>query len=203
MTEREVLKVIDSVIDDLCYKFMFGYHDLDDMRQQARMAAIKSLDKYDENQPLPNFIYSCVHNALFNFKRNNFQRPDKPCLKCPLNAYDPDNLKSLSSCTAFEDKMECELYSKWYKKNEIRYNIMKPIGITEVDDVNEDSMMRVDNTCDKMSKTEILAVIDQHLPVALRKEYTKMKAGIKINKKIERDIMVAVRQIVVEHNLEL
>jgi DNA-directed RNA polymerase specialized sigma24 family protein len=198
MTEQQVLETIDSVIGSLCRRFQFGYHELDDMKQKARMIAIEALDKYDENKPLPNFIWSVVHNGLFNFKRDNYQRPDKPCIKCPLSAYLPPN-----GCSAFNDKMDCELYAKWFNKNIFRFNVMKPIGLNEVDDVYEDNMKSEDSTLNTAVKVEIFDIWRRKLPKHLVKDYLRLKSGVKIPKKIEDEIKIELKKIVDEHNLEL
>ena len=41
MTEEEVLDVIEEVASKLVYKFKFGYHEVEDMKQQAVLEAIQ------------------------------------------------------------------------------------------------------------------------------------------------------------------
>ncbi len=85
MTEEEVLSSIDRVANGLAYKYRFGYHGLDDMKQEARMLAIEGLDRYDSSRgKLETFLWTHVSNRLFNIKRNKYARPDKPCFDCPL-----------------------------------------------------------------------------------------------------------------------
>ena len=88
MTEDEVLSSIDLVANRLASKFRFGYHSIDDMKQQARIFALEALDIYDNTKgtTLDTFLWLYVRNRLCNFKRDNYERP-KPCLNCPLNAY--------------------------------------------------------------------------------------------------------------------
>ena len=82
MTEEEVLETIEKIANKLCYKFKFGYHGVEDMKQQATLFALEGLDSYDEKRPLENFLWTHVRNRLFNYKRDNFERPDKPCFSC-------------------------------------------------------------------------------------------------------------------------
>ena len=106
-TEQEVVDIIDRVVNRIAHKFKFGYHTIDDMKQYGRMEAIMGIEKdYNPDLPLENFLYSHVHNRLFNIKRNQFKRPDKPCFKCSLNAYNKED----DSCNAYFEEMEC----KWY-----------------------------------------------------------------------------------------
>ena len=47
MTEEQVVQIIDGITNRLAGKFKFGYHDLDDMKQQARLFAWEGLENYD------------------------------------------------------------------------------------------------------------------------------------------------------------
>ena len=71
MTEEEVIETIERVATRLCRKFRFGYHEVDDIKQQASLFAWEGLEKYDEKRPLENFLWTHVRNRLYNFKRNN------------------------------------------------------------------------------------------------------------------------------------
>ena len=84
MTEEQVIQTIDNIANRLASKFKFGYHEIEDMKQQARLFAWEGLKNYDGIRPLENFLWTHVRNRLYNFKRNNFGRPDKPCDTCPF-----------------------------------------------------------------------------------------------------------------------
>ena len=127
VTEEEFLTVLDNISKRLGHKFRFGYHDFDDMKQQACIFAMEGLEKYDNTRPLENFLWTHVRNRLFNYKRNNYQRPDKPCLTCPL--FDKNYNCSLSQCSKFNNKDDCELYLAWSVRNEAKKNIMQPTHI--------------------------------------------------------------------------
>ena len=124
VSESEFLEVLDNISKRLVHKFKFGYHDIDDMKQQAAIFALEGLEKYDNSRPLENFLWTHVRNRLFNYKRNNYQRPDKPCLNCPL--YDPTYRNSTSQCSKYNNKKNCELYAAWSNRNENKKNIMQP-----------------------------------------------------------------------------
>ena len=93
-SEQEVLDVIDGIANRLCYKFKFGYHSPEDMKQQARLFAWEGLEKYDGKRPLENFLWTHVRNRLYNFKRNNYSRLEKPCDTCEFYIS--------KKCTAFD-----------------------------------------------------------------------------------------------------
>jgi hypothetical protein len=42
-SEQEVIDIIDNIANRLCYKFKFGYHTADDMKQEARVFAWQGL----------------------------------------------------------------------------------------------------------------------------------------------------------------
>ena len=99
VTEEEFLQVLENISKRLAHKFKFGYHTYEDMKQQAAIFALEGLEKYDNSRPLENFLWTHVRDRLFNYKRDNFQRPDKPCLTCPF--YDPMNKQSFNQCAKF------------------------------------------------------------------------------------------------------
>ena len=124
VSDEEFLAVLDKITKRLAYKFKFGYHSVEDMKQQAAIFALEGLKNYDHKRPLENFLWTHVRNRLFNYKRNNYQRPDKPCLTCPF--YDASYKLSNNQCSKFTDKKECDLYATWAKRNEAKKNIAKP-----------------------------------------------------------------------------
>ena len=72
VTDEAFLEALNIVTKRLVYKFKFGYHEIEDMKQQAAVFAIEALEKYDHKRPLENFLWVHVRNRLFNFKRDNF-----------------------------------------------------------------------------------------------------------------------------------
>ncbi len=188
----EVLETIDRVCKRLSHKFKFGYHSPEDMKQEATIIALEKLHKWDGVRPLENFLYRCVYNGLFNFKRDNYQRPDKPCLTCPLYQVGVG-----SECAKYDDKMECEPYSKWFNKNSNKKNIIQPIDITNIRDEQEENM-RADDEGDTAENKELWALIDKHLDITLRADYIKMRNGVKIPKNKRTKVEQAILEIVKE-----
>lgn len=173
VSEEEFLKVLDNISKRLVHKFRFGYHDIDDMKQQAAIFALEGLERYDNSRPLENFLWTHVRNRLFNYKRNNYQRPDKPCLSCPL--YDPDYKQSSSQCTQYSNKKNCELYSSWSNRNENKKNIMQPNYI--------DYDIEHNNSLDSLiQNNEIISFLDNNIHPDYREYYLRLKHGEKITK---------------------
>jgi hypothetical protein len=194
LTEQEVLDTIESVAKRLAPKFKFGYHDIEDIKQEAFICAAEKLDndKYDGKRPLENWLYVCIHNHLFNNKRNKFARPDKPCHTCPF--YDKNCDKSTNQCTEFANKMDCALYYNWSIRNDSKKNIMQPTDIMNIADEHEKNM-KIDDQIDKVELDELWALIDCKLDIKLRADYIRLRSNIKIPKQRRLLVEAAVLEI--------
>jgi hypothetical protein len=171
--EQEFIRVLDVISKKLGHKFKFGYHDFDDMKQQAAIFALEGLEKYDNSRPLENFLWIHVRNRLFNYKRNNYQRPDKPCLTCPF--YDKHYSCSNNQCSEFKDKTECELYNSWSSRNDAKKNIMQPSYI-------DHDIPNSNNLLNTIQNEEIIKFLDENVSTEYRESYLKLKHGDKIPK---------------------
>ena len=60
MSESQLIQIINNIANRLAGKFKFGYHDLEDMKQQARLFAWEGLEHYDGVRPLENFLWTHV-----------------------------------------------------------------------------------------------------------------------------------------------
>ena len=187
--ENEFLKAVDKISKKLIYKFKFGYHEAEDMRQQATIFALQGLKNYDHKRPLENFLWTHVRNRLFNYKRDNYQRPDKPCLTCPF--FKKNTKNNEHDCEKYTDKNHCSLYSNWVEKNEAKKNIMKPLYI----DQSNESDLSCTNFLDKIKNKEILDKIDQHMPVKHRQTYLSFLHGGKVSKKDYIVLIEAIKNI--------
>jgi len=177
--ESDFLNIVNIITKKLAYKFKFGYHDIEDMHQQITIFAIEGLKNYDHKRPLENFLWTHVRNRLFNYKRDNYQRPNKPCLTCPL--YDPHLKQSSSGCTQYNNKEDCDLYHKWASRNNSKKNLMHLTTIEEIKDYGsifhspQPSSQIIDNA-------ELLDDIESKLNGELREIYLKLKNGCKVSK---------------------
>lgn len=177
VSETELLRVIEVISKKLAYKFKFGYHEIEDMKQQISIFAIEGLKNYDHKRPLENFLWTHVRNRLFNYKRDNYQRPDKPCLTCPL--YDPAKKQSSSACLKYQNKDDCELYAKWSVRNSSKKNLMYWSTIEEIKDY---SNIFTDDSSLNINDKEILDILDAKLNGEYRIIYLKLRSGSKVNK---------------------
>jgi len=184
--ENELLKVIDIITKKLAYKFKFGYHDIEDMKQQICIFALEGLKNYDHTRPLENFLWTHVRNRLFNYKRDNYQRPDKPCYTCPL--FD----KTLSICTKYSNKNDCDLYSSWSKRNESKKNLMH---LTTIEEVKDYSNIFLNNESLSLENQEILKILDEELSGEFRSIYLKLKGGSKVSKSDKDKLLSKIQEI--------
>jgi DNA-directed RNA polymerase specialized sigma24 family protein len=195
VSEEEFLNVLDNISKRLGHKFKFGYHSYDDMKQQAAIFALEGLEKYDKKRPLENFLWTHVRNRLFNYKRDNYQRPDKPCLTCPL--YDAHCKKSTNQCLEFTNKSDCELYSAWETRNNSKKNIMKPVGIEDIEDYGSKHHTKGD-VSELVFNQEIIDLLDEKIPSSHRETYLKLKYGEKICKSDLNKLLQIIREIIDE-----
>lgn len=175
VSDQEFLEVLDKITRKLIHKFKFGYHSLEDMKQQASVFALEALDRYDGKRPLENFLWTHVRNRLFNFKRNNYQRPDSPCIGCKF--HDKNLKKTSHGCLEYSNKLDCPLYNSWYSRNERKKNIMQPSYIDNEQDLFQSSIAE-----NNIENQEIISFLDKNIDAEHREYYLKLKHGVKIKK---------------------
>jgi DNA-directed RNA polymerase specialized sigma24 family protein len=175
VSNEEFIRVLDNISKRLGHKFRFGYHDFEDMKQQAAIFALEGLEKYDNTKPLENFLWTHVRNRLFNYKRNNYQRPDKPCLNCPF--FDKSYKCSNNQCSEFTNKSDCGLYAAWASRNEAKKNIMQPSYIE-----HDLLQKKHDDLSSDIQNKEIIDYLDSEVSLEHRENYLKLKHGDKIPK---------------------
>jgi DNA-directed RNA polymerase specialized sigma24 family protein len=195
--ETEFLNIVDIIAKKLAYKFKFGYHDFDDMKQQISIFALEGLKNYDSKRPLENFLWTHVRNRLFNYKRDNYQRPDKPCLSCPL--YDPHCKKSTSACEEYSNKDDCSLYSSWINRNNTKKNLMHLTTIDEVKDYGNAFSSDESSLFNNIATNEILKLCETYLTGEDRIIYLRVKGGAKVSKSDMDKLSIKLKQIISDH----
>lgn len=194
--EEELLRVIDIISKKLGYKFKFGYHEYEDMKQQITIFAIEGLKNYDGIRPLENFLWTHVRNRLFNYKRDNYQRPNKPCLTCPL--YDPHNKVSSSGCAKFKDKNDCDLYASWFNRNNTKKNLMYLTRVEDLSLLNQTHSKSSLN--DNIANKEILDILDKNLSGEDREIYLRFRGGSKVNKADMNKLVAKIKELLGDNN---
>lgn len=174
------IEIIERIADRFSKKFRFGYHDAEDIRQQAALYALEGFKSYrPERGDLENFLCVHVRNRLMNFKRDNYFRLDAPCIGCPFR-------KGEDGCSAFDDKLDCELFAVWIRKRETRKSLMNPAELLI------DSGVRDENEIDKK---EILSKINSGLDPILRSDFLRILEGLPVPKHRKNKVREAVQAI--------
>lgn len=189
----EVLRhAIEVVCNRLTAKFRFGYHDLEDMRQEAYVLALEALaaGKYDESRPLTTFLYVHIHNRLYNFKRKHYARLTPPCHRCPLMAFNSSSGVALPGggyCGAFRDLGDCSLYSGWFARNEAKKSLAH---VAECGDPAELRHDPPDN--------DYLDWIYEQLPPEHQRVFQAAREGRRVNRNSLKNIIAYIHE-----NIEL
>jgi hypothetical protein len=193
VSTEEFLLVLENISKRLAHKFRFAYHSVDDMKQQAAIFALEGLKNYDKKRPLENFLWTHVRNRLFNYKRNNYQRPDKPCHSCPF--FDKGCKVSINQCEKFTNKDDCELYAAWAKRNEAKKNIIQP-GYIE-----SNTSFSPSTTIEPLLENkELIRFLDSNIQSEYREIYLKLKHGLKINKSDLKKLQNHITKLMEDNN---
>jgi len=158
------------------------------MKQEAFVFALKGMEKFDGKRPLENFLWVHVRNRLYNFKRNNYARPDKPCDNCPFDAY------VNYECTKFDNMMECELFAKWEKRNQTKKNLMS----TKMQDDPAEQELSLE---DDILSRELYQLIDTHLPLMLREDWIRFTNKLKLPKQKREALLEVIKEILTANGI--
>ena len=194
MTEDQVVQIINNIANRLAGKFKFGYHDLEDMRQQARLFAWEGMENYDGIRPLENFLWTHVRNRLYNFKRNNFGRPDKPCDSCPFFDISFSNAKGYG-CKAYDNHEECDLYAGWLKRNTSKRNIMNTAQL-ELDVKSSEGIGEA------IDRKHIFNLVDKSIPVQYREDWVRFVNNLKLPKARREAVTAVIVNILKENDID-
>jgi len=199
-TEEEVLEALNGAVNSLASSFRFGYHDLEDMKQEGLVFGLEVLEKekFDPNHSsgsgLKNFLRYHIRNQYINMKRDKFSRPNSPCSGCPFKC--PKN-QTESGCAEFTAKCECPKYAGWEKRNAAKRNLMESCSVDSIRSQTE--VATSSKPLEKMERDELVQLVDRHLPVGLRSDYRRMVEGVHLPKRRRVRVDDAIRQILREH----
>jgi hypothetical protein len=192
--EQDFLQALENISKKLIYKFKFGYHEIEDMKQQAAIFALEGLESYDPGRPLENFLWTHVRNRLFNFKRDNYYRPENVCIGCPF--FDPQYKDSSNQCSKYLNKNDCSIYSQWIDRNTTKKNLMQPTDIEKTEYKSDNCFL------DTIANSELINLIEDKIHIKYRETYLKLKGGVKISKNDMSQLQKHIQSILEDHNYE-
>ena len=115
----EGIRATQIIVREIGSGWEFGHWDADELRQQAYVWAIEALPHWDSSRNLYTFLNAVIRRKLFNLRRDKFERHERPCHNCPLQAFLPPD-----GCSAYEDRRNCELFDGWLVRNERKRSVM-------------------------------------------------------------------------------
>lgn len=189
-TEAEVLAAIEQAAKRWAASFVFGPHELEDVKQLARLECLAKMARFDpgldeSGQPtrsLLSFLSAVVHNHLSNVKRNELWRNECPCSLCPQGRHEEH-----------EDGKPCKAFRTWRANNGRKASLTCPGAL---DSAPESKLASDGRVGEDAALREALAAIDERLDVSLRADYLRMRAGEKLPKDRREAVEQAVREII-------
>lgn len=177
ISEEQFMEAFENVISKLSPKFAFTIFDKDDIHQEAFIIASEGVFNYnpDLNVPLESFLYTHLHNRLFNFRRNNYLRREINCKTCHKN------------------KTQCNKCKRRENLNATKKAILEPYNIENVN--HPISNINLD---DKLDNKMLLEAIIDRLPVDLISDFYKIIDGVRINTNKKKYIISLIKEIAKE-----
>jgi hypothetical protein len=173
VSEADFLAAVEHIGGILSSKFRFGSHDEDDIRQLVAQFSLEALPRYDPAKgKLECFLYRHCSNQISNMRRNQTGcRSDPPCRTCYEHA--------LGNGDGHENGSVCPKFKSWWKRRQTRGRLSYPIALDKVCDENE-SRMKADGMVEALAENrELMALIDEHLPIEVRGDFLRMMADDK------------------------
>lgn len=125
MLEDEITKAMETVINQIMREITpFGFYRGVELKQQCFVFGVEAMTtgKFNETKSLGAWLRKCIINRVISLSRDKYTRNEPPCNKCPF--FDKELKKSQSGCMAFNEKMKCEKFKNYEKRNKSKRDIM-------------------------------------------------------------------------------
>ena len=199
VTEQQALDAIERAARILVPKFerVFGVSvGVDDLYQQIRLfgwEAVTSGKFNPDKQSLEGFVFVHTRNRVLNMRRDLITRSDTPCARC--HAGEP--------CGREVEGEQCQVYRRWKARNVSKANLQHAVGLEVTSDEGEPTMRHASSAECSAEINEILAVIDEELPIHLRPDWLRLREGASLPKPRRLAIEQAVRDILAAEGVTL
>jgi RNA polymerase sigma factor (sigma-70 family) len=181
-TEEQVIKIITDITDKIAEQFAFGYYDADDIKQEAFIMAMKALNSFKPSRgELGGFLATHIRNRLLNLRRDKLIRHQNspPCTCCTC----------AETCKKkFSD--ECDIYSKWKKRNALKRTLMEPVHTDLFEDENF-----CEEQNDNLELTDMVDEINEKLPSKFRGDYRRLLDGSPMSYNKKQQIIQMIKEI--------
>lgn len=137
--------VIEQIANKNAHRWLFGFNELQDIKQQIRIRCAEVLDSYDEScGPIGAFLTSRLPR-LNNLKRDSsyFCRWNPPCIWKSCVFYDVNS----KTCMAKDGKAGCDAFAKYKAKFDQRLSVSRYANngdSPEITQLSSDSLLPVD-----------------------------------------------------------
>lgn len=177
---QDVLDIIERIVNNLAPYFTFSCYDIDDIKQEGRIFALEALSKFNKDRgELYSFLLVHVRNRLINLKRNKLYKLTPPCQTCK---YRGDN----GDCNLHNSMDECKILNLWLRKKDVK----QPISY-EVDSLDNDDRSIID----QVELNNLIKIIDEELPIKLRRYYLIYLDGGKIDSYYKNQLLNEIKEI--------
>lgn len=195
LTEEQVLKSMDRVVNYLAPSFKFGYYDIDDMKQEGRIFCLEVLPKFDFNKSiqkdresaLTTYFKVTVRRLFINMRRDKFQRIEPPNCKCELCKSDD------------AERLNCKKYSSWIQRNLSKRSLVEPF---DVDNVYTSEVSSTKQMEESVMSSEVLCVLDKHMPARSRGDYRRFIEGVRLTKDKRERVIIQIKAVLSKHYSE-
>lgn len=197
ITEADFLRDVERVAALISKKFEVPGYTSEDIKQQVALLCLEALPRYDPAVgPLVNFMYRNAHNRMQNLLRATLGRTDFPCKICHEAATDGG--------PGHPDGSVCPAHIKWWERNSLKAGIARAREFSAMGTEGHwDEVTGIEPSVEADAATdELLAIIDEHLPVKLRANYLRMRAGVQVPKPAREEVERAVLEILADSGLE-
>ena len=186
-TEEQVLGSIERVVKFLSSSFAFGYYDADDIAQEGRIFGLESLERYKpELGSLDTFLKLHISNRLLNLRRDKLARLQVPCLNCEFYK---------KECTKYTDKLDCSRWILWTTRNTTKRSLMEPT----YEDMGCMVQNRDKNISEIYCQSELVEIIDEHIPINMRKDFRRLLEGVTIQKFRHDKLILKINEILQQY----
>jgi len=166
--------------------FVFGYYDVDDIKQEAFIIASNAVMSYDASKSqLATFLRTSIVRRLMTLKRDKFRRTDLPCHQCKLS----------DECEYEENRNLCSRYDKWIERNRIKGELVANMQT----DVVAAHKYEESDYHTPLDNDRLRQYIDENLPFPMRKTYLLWRDGMKVGGKEKLLLFEYLREILEDY----